>query len=247
MSVNLILRGIGTLSSVPANRPRLISTLSITVAVILLTILGLAVLVRGGDAFSPGPVTAKQKPGVELNGFRAHADFETQCHWCHQPLRGDLAMQCLACHTQVADQLKNQTGAHGRLIEPMACAVCHAEHKGREYDPIQTALENFDHNLTAFPLTGKHAESACAGCHPGGQYDTVTPQCVACHEEPTSHAGLYGDDCGPVIQPGVGGPLRCADCLLIIRWSHSPSTIIAWIFKAHLWFVPAAIPLERTR
>lgn len=183
------------MSDAPAKRPRLISTLSIAVAVILIVILGLAILVSGGDAFSPGPVTAKQQPGVEIQGFRSHADFETQCKLCHEPLSSDLATQCLACHTAVADQIQNRSGAHGRLLDPKACAACHQEHKGREFDPLDTALKQFDHNQTAFPLTGKHAEKACADCHQDGRYDTVTPQCISCHEEPKLHAGLFGKDC----------------------------------------------------
>ena len=38
----------------------------------------------------------------------------------------------------------------------------------------------FDHNLTAFPLTGEHIIVDCASCHTAGYTGTPT-DCAACH------------------------------------------------------------------
>lgn len=108
--------------------------------------------------------------------------------------------------------------------EPMTCADCHGEgqfaaeqvdcitcHAGA--DPTDIArhrqelgddctgchdgrggMENFDH-AQAFALEGAHAEADCVDCHGAQTYSGATSECVACHEEPAVHAGLFGVDC----------------------------------------------------
>ena len=57
----------------------------------------------------------------------------------------------------------------------------------------------FDHDKTAFPLTGAHGPLACASCHPSGAGGVVrfkgTPHqsCASCHRDP--HAGRMGATC----------------------------------------------------
>jgi hypothetical protein len=40
---------------------------------------------------------------------------------------------------------------------------------------------SFDHDLTRFPLTGKHETAACASCHIGGQFTGTPTSCQLCH------------------------------------------------------------------
>ena len=130
-----------------------------------------------------------------IDHYRSHADFESNCSLCHQPLEKEQADLCVACHKDVADQLENKTGAHGRLDSPRNCAGCHADHQGRSFDPLQAALQNFDHSRTAFPLSGKHSQVECKDCHPANRYDQAKTNCVSCHQEPAQHAGVLGVDC----------------------------------------------------
>jgi hypothetical protein len=165
------------------------------VAAIFLVGLGLVIRYKGGDAFSPGPVTAMSRSGITLNNFRSHAEFETNCNLCHQPLQKSQTELCVACHENVGSQLATHTGAHGHLENAPRCAECHAEHKGRDFNPIRTALENFDHSKSGFPLDGKHAQAACTDCHKNDRYDQAKPECSSCHAEPEVHKGMFGLDC----------------------------------------------------
>ncbi|MBL0060766.1 MAG: hypothetical protein IPP40_04570 [bacterium] len=39
----------------------------------------------------------------------------------------------------------------------------------------------FDHQATAFPLTGQHVQTACQQCHIGGVFEGTPNQCIDCH------------------------------------------------------------------
>ena len=113
--------------------------------------------------------------GFSLQG--AHA--EVACESCH--INGQFKgtpMDCNSCH--------QQDDAHaGRFGTD--CAACH--------NPSDWKDASFDHNLSAFPLTGRHAELACEQCHASGQFAGLSTACVSCHAEPDFHAGLFGTDC----------------------------------------------------
>ncbi len=162
---------------------------------ILLVGLALAVWLNGGQLFNPGPVSAKAQPGVTYKNYASHADFENQCGLCHQPLNAEQDGLCKACHANIQDQIDKSNGVHGRIKDVSRCAACHAEHKGREFDPSQAALDNFNHNQTDFTLTYKHAVTPCKDCHKNGDYQNVSVNCVTCHTEPPVHAGMFNPDC----------------------------------------------------
>ena len=62
-------------------------------------------------------------------------------------------------------------------------------------------MANFEHSQTAFPLEGKHAETACADCHPEqsaaasglDRFSQAVAECTSCHE--TGHPGLFEEPC----------------------------------------------------
>ncbi len=112
------------------------------------------------------------------------------------------AVLCQQCHigaTTMAD-LKNTS---------QACVSCHAKddaHKGQFgqdcvlcHTTASWPSATFDHNKSAFPLTGAHQQVACAKCHvpgPSGAVFKGTPTtCVSCHPDPAYHQGLFGTDC----------------------------------------------------
>jgi hypothetical protein len=140
-------------------------------------------------------VSAKAISGVTLGSFSSHAEFESQCQYCHQPFQADQAGQCVACHKDIQDQLTQANGMHGNLSTPRACASCHKDHRGRDFDPAITALSSFDHSKTIFPLTGKHGMLTCHQCHADNNFGATDTTCVACHSEPAAHLGLFGADC----------------------------------------------------
>jgi hypothetical protein len=75
------------------------------------------------------------------------------------------------------------------------CASCHT--------PAGWIPSTYDHQKSAFLLTGKHAGVACARCHKEGVFADTAKECSACHSDP--HGGQFAG-------------LPCAEC-------HSPA---AW-------------------
>jgi hypothetical protein len=117
-------------------------------------------------------------------------------------------------HSSAAFQL---TGAHGSLAcsachadptfrgAPTSCAGCHAKN-----DPHQGSLgsdcklchstnawkpSTFNHNSTAFKLTGAHANVACSACHANHVFKGTPGACYTCHANDDHHNGQFGQDC----------------------------------------------------
>lgn len=142
-----------------------------------------------------------RQTGYALEG--AHGGLE--CRRCHRPelvadpgpLRAagkDLSRtflgldrsNCLSCHED----------EHRGQFEAGACLSCHRMDAWRPA-PL------FDHDRTAFALTGRHRQVACAGCHASQQAadgDDWVPyaglafaRCTDCHRDP--HQGRLGATC----------------------------------------------------
>lgn len=114
------------------------------------------------------------------------------------PLRGAHAeAECQACHKQPAKEVAPPTDCYGCHAEDDAhdgqegrdCAACHNERDWKEE-------VRFDHDLTLFPLIGKHRESECKSCHEDAKFKDAPEQCVDCHREDDVHAASLGEDCG---------------------------------------------------
>ena len=178
-----------------SKRSPIVNGLSALFTVLLLAGLGLAAWFSGGEIFNPGPVSAKSQPDVLLKNYRSHADFESQCGLCHQPFGEEQSLLCKDCHTDVQEQVDRSNGLHGNIADAGKCASCHGEHKGRDFDPSQTALDQFNHNQTSFILTHKHAVTPCKDCHTNGDYQHMSSACVSCHSEPDAHRGMFSLDC----------------------------------------------------
>ena len=132
------------------------------------------------------------------------------------PLQGrHAALQCESCHA--ARRVRDRAGlaqggvnlARTFLGLSTACASCHADpHKGQFAPRGCTDCHDqerwkppsrFDHDKTAFPLTGAHEPLACASCHRPGAgavvrfKGTLHQTCASCHRDP--HAGRMGAAC----------------------------------------------------
>jgi hypothetical protein len=156
------------------------------VTFLLLALMGIWGWQQRGLLFNPGQLSAKSKPGVELQGFRSHAEFEKECSRCHQSLETRQAFLCTECHTNIAEQINNQDDVHGKLNDILACEKCHPDHRGRDFDPSQAALAFFDHDITTFRLlrhqvTYDATPLVCSECHISPEFDANNQACEKCH------------------------------------------------------------------
>ncbi len=129
-------------------------------------------------------------------------NFDHNCTICHTttgwspatfdhngtafPLTGaHISLQCIACH------------ANGYQNTPTDCWSCHQAAYNGATDPnhVQNNFDHnctichsttgwspstFNHNNTAFPLTGAHISLQCIACHANGYQNTPT-DCWSCH------------------------------------------------------------------
>jgi hypothetical protein len=106
------------------------------------------------------------------------AHRSTTCASCHvnRVYTGLKFAECSDCHKD----------PHAQRLEG-TCSSCHAT------DTWRTVRIN--HDLTRYPLEGKHEAVACARCHVGPAL-RVKPRsdtCAACHSDP--HRGEFKQDC----------------------------------------------------
>lgn len=184
------------------------SPIALLSTLILAGALGIGIFLTGGRAFSPGDLSAVNNSGQLVGNFETHADFADDCGQCHEPFKGVTAVLCENCHENVTVQRETGEGIHGRIdpTEVQACANCHLEHRGADYDLLQAAILHFDHGVTRFSLA-KHPTDydgsllECESCHTDtNDYSQVGPACQDCHQQADTefmaiHTQTYGDNC----------------------------------------------------
>lgn len=119
-----------------------------------------------------------------------------ECVDCHKEGYGNKSFDqfvCTTCHSSLDAAF---TTVHVRDFGTN-CLACH--------DGVDSYGRAFDHTKVAFSLTGKHATTACGGCHQGAQDLAAlkaAPQvCSACHAKDDVHKGDMGSDCGQCHTP----------------------------------------------
>src|SRR5579859_7005854 len=131
---------------------------------------------------------------------RVHLKQEENCANCHD--RSNHRTQstlCLECHKEIAADLNERHGYHGRMSNAGTgeCKACHTEHRGREADIVQLSRAQFDHHLTDFPLEGAHTGLDCGACHKAREPWRKAPaSCVDCHKKDDVHRGQLTASCG---------------------------------------------------
>jgi len=85
-----------------------------------------------------------------------------RCLSCHDVRRPALSGACRTCH-----------GDPHRGSNSFDCSDCHRADRWR--------VIRFDHDLTSYPLAGRHRVAACGGCHTNPSWTGVRSDCVACH------------------------------------------------------------------
>jgi hypothetical protein len=146
------------------------------------------------------PVKESPSPGSSVEQA---AEAIGESRFDHQttafPLAGlHLDLPCSTCHGGAGS-------LEGLRATPTGCFACHAgddAHRGSLgsdcaacHTPAGWGTAQLDHNLTAFPLAGRHLDVASESCHIGGQLAGIPTLCVDCHRADDTHAGRFGTDC----------------------------------------------------
>ena len=162
-------------------------------------------LVSLAVAFAPalGRTGRSQEMPSPLSAAHASKPGEADCSACHTAPGKTAPAKCLACHTEIASRIAAQRGFHRDKADD--CAVCHAEHQGRQAKIVPLDIADFDHTETGADLQGAHLKvKACDTCHTPANtlprtyaksYLFRVPGCRACHTPP--HPGRQD---------------QCADC-----------------------------------
>ncbi len=134
--------------------------------VIALAVVVLLVRPAAADFFSSSP--------GQLSQSHAALDNANQCNDCHVNGTKDLDdRKCLDCHdhNDLKARIASGKGYHASsAVKGKPCKSCHLEHKGRGYDimgwkSVQGGQKQFNHDLTGWPLNGKHSQTDCEECH----------------------------------------------------------------------------------
>jgi hypothetical protein len=112
------------------------------------------------------------------------------------------AFDCASCHHDVHE---TKLGSD--------CKICHSTRSFITLNKDHT----FDHSKTDYPLSGKHLEVDCKGCHEGASKIEAIgfDRCNLCHED--YHEGQFKDDQG--LTPD------CAKCHTVSDFAESSFTI----------------------
>ena len=133
---------------------------------------------------------------------RHQVDYDTQpidCTACHleEPEFSTSLEGCVSCHALKDFEFMQQHSVDFGF----ECLLCH---DGSD------VISAFDHQTSAFPLNGKHAQILCSECHtqvkpgsnPGLAREDILPafrqtpsRCSACHQEPELHRGVFTQSC----------------------------------------------------
>jgi hypothetical protein len=138
-----------------------------------------------------------------LTGFPlTGAHVAQSCATCHVGGKyAGLDPSCVSCHLNDYNGTTNPNHQSSGL--PQTCATCHST---AAWIPA-----SFNHNLTAFPLTGAHASATCGSCHIAGKYKGTPKTCDACHLT----------DFQKTTNPNhvaAGFPPDCSICHTTVQW-----------------------------
>jgi hypothetical protein len=128
--------------------------------------------------------------GYSLKAHQQTADgLPFKCADCHAVsyIGFDQAV-CAACHARLnAAFMQDHAAMFGQ-----DCRACH--------DGLDTYGHAFNHQQTAFVLSGQHTALLCSQCHAGARsladLKAAAQDCYACHAKDDHHNGQFSQDCG---------------------------------------------------
>ena len=145
--------------------------------------------------------------GFQLTG--AHTVPPRQCSDCH--LNNNYSLNstlCYSCHQK--DYSGTNNPAHAAAGFPTTCELCH--------DTTVWTDSTFNHNNTAFPLTGSHTvpPRVCSDCHVNNNYTTLPTTCIGCHQTDYNNTANPGHAAQPQFFPTT-----CQNCHNTTAWSNA--------------------------
>jgi hypothetical protein len=129
------------------------------------------------------------------------AHISVDCSSCHTDGFTGTPTDCNSCHQQDYESVMDPN--HVTNSYALDCTQCH--------NTASWSTTNFDHNLTAFELTGAHLSTDCSACHQTG-YEGTPADCFSCHD------GDYNNSVNPNHQ-AAGFPTTCEDCHSTSVWT----------------------------
>jgi hypothetical protein len=170
---------------------------------------------HGQAVWKPAPGFDHAKSAFPLTG--AHAKVE--CAKCH-----------LTPQVATTKDAKGQPIAQWKPLPHADCVSCHKDpHDGRfkgacakchnTADWKSVSKSGFNHDLTRYPLRGKHVTVACADCHDPRRAFGEHPKyarCTDCHKD--AHAGKA---------TLLGQAVDCASCHAVDGFDRSSYTVAA--------------------
>lgn len=171
-----------------------------------LTALALAaVAIASGNAlFSAGQLNAQ--PGARsLGGVASHAELSRECSTCHPAIwdADRMGDRCMACHSEVKEELHTKSGFHFGMAAASNCRDCHTDHNGADAALTHREIVDFPHERTAFvlqahPVVG--GEFQCLDCHGDSLRSFSDSACLSCHSLlehsfADRHLDDFGEDC----------------------------------------------------
>jgi len=111
---------------------------------------------------------------------------------------------CTDCHTESLARFDVVTCEDCHRRDDAIFMQAHVADFGTDclgcHDGIDSySRANFDHSRLVFPLTGKHTDATCSGCHLNSRtiadLQAAPRGCVACHAQDDAHEGQFGQDC----------------------------------------------------
>jgi len=123
------------------------------------------------------------------------AHMATACNQCHvnNQYQG-LPTTCVGCHLTNFNNTTNPN--HVARNFSQNCTECHTT---AAWSPA-----SFDHNNSAFPLTGRHVTANCTACHINNNYNLTYQDCYQCHatqyaqpQNPNHVTLQFSHDCTP--------------------------------------------------
>ncbi len=130
------------------------------------------------------------------------------CFACHKSgVFTGLSKDCYSCHNDKFSATSNPNHITAKFSTN--CSECHA--------PTVWTESKFNHNLTTFPLTGKHTAVSCIECHKNGNYSSISKECKSCHDGAAAAVVTVNHKLGNFSQV-------CTDCHTTSAWKPSSFT-----------------------
>ncbi len=172
---------------------RRVCLIAVAAAVVVVAVLSAQRVAWAQDDF------LRSSPG-DLSRSHASIDGQDHCNDCHTGGKGLSNDKCLDCHdhNDLRARIRAGEGFHASAkVRNRKCETCHLEHKGRGYDLMGWksvgGMKSFDHELTGWPLEGKHAATDCAECHKNTNVQGLRTflgedqSCESCHDRDEPH------------------------------------------------------------